>query len=708
MADSITLSMYKDRIIDIMQLYYPMSREELSPIVDYSINKRYKEFNAEIDNNYTHSKYDVNLLQLADYINSKQPIVTSFGTMFSKHATVPNPLATVVQQFLDARSIHKKQMFKYPKGSEDFEKYNLLQSLDKIDCNGIYGCLGQFSALVFNTNVATSITAQGRTSTSNMTMLFESFLANSVKFGSIDEVLLFISNVKNERRERKYDYRQFVDQYITVNDCFAKLILSCGWRWVPSEQEMEVIYHVVQNLGYEDLVRVYYKNNLYEFMSNTPMKDRLVNLMETLEEPYLNPLDCPEEIKTDIEEFADIIKEFVYYGYMYIDRIDRTMNMIKDVTMISDTDSTIISLDAWFRFGLETVKDVPLKIKKYQLPSVVSFLEKDEFGDFTKESKKKMAPFEFVDSDYDYDFADDKLIEMRHAVSPFTVYPEDNVRYSLINIMAYVLDVLVNDYMERYTKSNFSYNKENHKCRIIAKNEFTFKRVLMTQVKKNYASIQEVQEGNIVPKAKQLDIKGIASMAKSSMAESTRDALKEILLEDILNATKIDQFRIIKHIAVLEKKITDSIYNGSKEFYKPLTIKSQNTYENPMRIQGIKASVVWNSIKPDDDGLPKINLEERNAIDVAKISCNKVSVEKLKDKFPEVYEKAVKLMAEPEFKGSITSIAIPLDVQVPEWVTEIIDYKSIINDNISGFVFPSVGIKMTDKKAVNYTNIVQL
>ena len=76
------------------------------------------------------------LLQLADYINSREPIVTSFGTMFSKHGTVPNPLAIVVQQFLDARSIHKKQMFKYPKGSEMFEKYNLLQSLDKIDVNG--------------------------------------------------------------------------------------------------------------------------------------------------------------------------------------------------------------------------------------------------------------------------------------------------------------------------------------------------------------------------------------------------------------------------------------------------------------------------------------------------------------------------------------------------------------------------------------------
>jgi hypothetical protein len=157
---------------------------------------------------------------------------------------------------------------------------------------------------------------------------------------------------------------------------------------------------------------------------------------------------------------------------MYIDRIDRTMNMIKDVTMISDTDSTIISLDAWYRFGLEAIKDTDLKIKKYQIPSVISFLEKDEFGDYTEDSLKKLAPFEFVDPDYDYDFASDKLIEMKHAISPFTIYPEDNVRYSLINIMAYVLDILVNDYMERYTKSNFSYNKENHKCRIVAKNEF--------------------------------------------------------------------------------------------------------------------------------------------------------------------------------------------------------------------------------------------
>lgn len=197
-------------------------------------------------------------------------------------------------------------------------------------------------------------------------------------------------------------------------------------------------------------------------------------------------------------------------------------------------------------------------------------------------------------------------------------------------------------------------------------------------------------------------------MAKSSMAESTRDALKEILLEDVMRAHKIDQFKIIKHIAVLEKRISDSVYSGSKEFYKPVTIKSQNSYEDPMRIQGIKASIVWNDLKPENDGLTKINLEERNAVDIAKLDCTKISVERIKDKYPEVYEHAIEIMGRPEFKGSITSIAIPLDVQVPDWLLELIDYKTIINDNISGFVYDSVGIKRMDRKSVNYTNMIQL
>jgi hypothetical protein len=396
---------------------------------------------------------------------------------------------------------------------------------------------------------------------------------------------------------------------------------------------------------------------------------------------------------------------------MYADRIEKAENMIKNICVISDTDSTIISLDAWYHFVLNMVKYEDLNIKRYVPDSVFEILERDEFGDFT--NKSQLSPFIKVDPEYDYDFENDELIELKHVINPFKIYPEDNLRFTIINIICYVLDKLVNDYMEQQTKRNFSYDK-NYPCRMYAKNEFLFKRLLLTESKKNYASIQELQEGNMIPKNKQLDIKGIQSMAKSSTAESTKEALKKILLEDIMNTPTIDQFKIIKDIAILEKKIADSILSGSREFYKPATIKSQSNYDIPFRIQGIKASYAWNKIKPAN--MPAINLDERNAIDIAKTNITLNSVESIKDKYPEVYENILKVFEEDDkldkdhkiFKGSIDAVAIPLDLKVPDWLLEFIDYKTIINNNISGFTFESVGIQRLHKNSVNYTNIIQL
>lgn len=132
-----TMIKYRDTMKRCIMMYCPqIDPRELDPILDYSIQKRYYQSNAQVANSYTNKTANMTLLAVSDYIASREPIVTAFGTMFRKHGEVPNPMATVVQSFLDNRSIHKKEMFKYPKGSELFEKYNLLQQLDKIDCNG--------------------------------------------------------------------------------------------------------------------------------------------------------------------------------------------------------------------------------------------------------------------------------------------------------------------------------------------------------------------------------------------------------------------------------------------------------------------------------------------------------------------------------------------------------------------------------------------
>ena len=131
MSKSSTIKEYKDTMMEVMKLYVDCDDRLISQAIDYSINKRYQKNMCRVDNSYTHQVNQMSLLALADYINDRQPIVTAHGTMFKKHADCPNPMGIVIQQFLDQRSKDKKMMFKFPKGSEEFEKYNLLQSLDK-------------------------------------------------------------------------------------------------------------------------------------------------------------------------------------------------------------------------------------------------------------------------------------------------------------------------------------------------------------------------------------------------------------------------------------------------------------------------------------------------------------------------------------------------------------------------------------------------
>ena len=138
---SLTIQSYKDKMKRLMYLYNPhIPQEDLDSILDYSINKRLYNAKAGISNSYKRYVdpetqkfkdlfHEYSLLQIADYIKKREPIVTAQGVMFRHHSELPNPLATTIQSFLDLRNVHKKQMFQYPKGSEMFEKYNLLQSL---------------------------------------------------------------------------------------------------------------------------------------------------------------------------------------------------------------------------------------------------------------------------------------------------------------------------------------------------------------------------------------------------------------------------------------------------------------------------------------------------------------------------------------------------------------------------------------------------
>ena len=397
------------------------------------------------------------------------------------------------------------------------------------------------------------------------------------------------------------------------------------------------------------------------------------------------------------------MREYVYYRYPIFDKIDKRDSMIMNVCAISDTDSAIVCLDGWYRYILDKVKDM-------------SFTISDREFDIDEDIENEPS------TELDYDFIRDEIITREKKIKLMTIVPQEGLRYSIINIMAHICGVLVNEYMVEYTKNAHSFSPDR-KCLIISKNEYLMKRMLLTMGKKHYATKLEIQEGNTIPDTmdESLDIKGL-EIHKSTVNENVRKELKRILYEDIINCDTIDQVKVIKDLKILETQIYQSLQLGDKTYYKPASIKSMSGYDDPMRIQGVKASYIWNIVKDPD--LEAIDLTVRNTIDIVKVIINERNVDKVKEKYPEVYDKLIQVLRDPNIQnfgssvdnargktvgdGEITALAIPIDVETPEWVMEFIDYTSIINDCLSSFPIESIGITKMNRSSINYTNIISL
>ena len=349
---------YKEVVFDMIRHSYPnLSPSEINEAVDASIIKRCKNYDIILDNNYKETQINTTALYMAEYIMSMEPIITASGVMFKKHGDVQNPLGKMVEGFLDTRGVYKKEMFKYPKGSELFNKYNLLQLLSKIDCNAIYGCLGQFSALYYNLYVSPTITTVGRSLISAAGMFFEGFLGCNIKFRSLDDIITFIHNIEKEKPNRKFKDIDILDTDISVRECAYKLFTNCGFEfiymddetenkrtikgieYIPTPEDMDIILDILYDLDQETLNRLFYKNNLYTFMDNKYMENYIRYLLISLEAPMMDPNEAPKEIKEDLDIFCDILKEYVYYEHQWIDKMERYRGMTRKVNALTDTDS---------------------------------------------------------------------------------------------------------------------------------------------------------------------------------------------------------------------------------------------------------------------------------------------------------------------------------------------------------------------------------
>ena len=191
--------------------------------------------------------------------------------------------------------------------------------------------------MFYNIYVSEAVTRQGRSYISCSIMLFESLLANNVKFNSLNEVITFIHNVEHERPKRKFIDRAILDRNITLEECFYQLMTTVDPTiWIPTNDEMNRVWEYLRGLSNEDINRIYYKNNLYTFCDLPVVQDLLIKILGELDAPFMDPNKPPKNIKDDLDALVELIKEYVYYPHFYIDKLDRIEYMQRDVVAICD------------------------------------------------------------------------------------------------------------------------------------------------------------------------------------------------------------------------------------------------------------------------------------------------------------------------------------------------------------------------------------
>ena len=120
------ISRYEKDMFDILsKICYRLEPDEIMEGITYSVNKRFKDGKAVIDNTYTKKKAEIDFSRLADDLLGGKVIMTTSGVLFKKYKTVKNPFYNFVQYLADKRDEAKKKMKQYPKGSEMYNKYNL-------------------------------------------------------------------------------------------------------------------------------------------------------------------------------------------------------------------------------------------------------------------------------------------------------------------------------------------------------------------------------------------------------------------------------------------------------------------------------------------------------------------------------------------------------------------------------------------------------
>ena len=136
--EAIFITRWKDKVKEIIKLRYgKLDKDKINDYLDNLISKRINNPKMILINNYTNHQAHTDVLSITDLIEKNNLIIGGAGVLFMQHALKVNPLIAYILNVMKLRKVYKDKRDEYPKGSQEWIRFDIAQLNQKIKINSL-------------------------------------------------------------------------------------------------------------------------------------------------------------------------------------------------------------------------------------------------------------------------------------------------------------------------------------------------------------------------------------------------------------------------------------------------------------------------------------------------------------------------------------------------------------------------------------------
>ncbi len=559
---------------------------------------------------------------------------TGHGTMFKPQAEADSVMGKMLQKLLDERKIAKDKMLALlveNGGDKKDPRYKTLdqeQKIWKLLANSYFGAQGERGFHFFDPAMGPAITYTGRVAIAGTIWGFEAFLAGNMWIGSADELARHVAAcLRKSGGLPEVPGQAWGSPDFDGAPTAEECAAKLASHCAPGWDPGPAAAALARAVGPRARWSLMYRGDPYLFLSLPRCQDLLAEALGgTIREPDAESM---ERQHPEGKKALDLLWE---------------------------------GLEAW--------------VAPPWLPS--------DGPKRVAVMRRKCVPVADTDSSF---VCLGPWVDFLEGLFDFSEATDDQ-RLTALNCMIYILCVLSREQMGDLTR-NLGVQADRRK-RLVFKNEFVFKRVVITNGKKHYVGLQTHKEGKAIAGGGEMEFKGL-SMKKSVVPKSTSKYLEHSVEQRLFRSDSLDRVGILMDVVGLDAKVRDSIEAGSAEFATPAVFGNVNAYKNPWSMPVVRGVAAWNAACPNN---PIRQADRVNSFRV-RVGSDAAELTAQMNSWPEGSEDRAALArviakffgegAPPELSGAgFNWICFPKSVSaMPAWLRPLVNVEDAARANVS-------------------------